>query len=79
MFVLRSIVNRFTAIRSLIANMRPQFVEKKKRKERKEKEPYRIFSKYYQYVDSYQCSCVRINSISIMKKQHRRTIYGCDF
>lgn len=41
MFVLRSILNRFTTIWSLIANIRLQFVEK--RKGRKEKELCRIF------------------------------------
>lgn len=43
MFVLRSIVNRFTAIRSLIANMRPQFVEKKKKREKRKRTISYIF------------------------------------
>lgn len=82
-FVLRSIVNRFTAIRSLIANMRPRFVEKRKKEKGEKKKSHVAYfaniSICYQYVDSRQCSRVRINSIYTMKKQYRRTIYGCDF
>lgn len=68
MFVLHSILNRFT-IRSFsnsIVNCKHETanVEKRKKEKKKNVAYFPNISICYQYIDSHQCSHVRINSIS---------------